>query len=419
MGWQGRERLVGISTASVLLCMLGAEQARAQATGQVQVSSGGSGSSRLDSLQQLLLSPPDPTLNIFALIEAQREEFEAYREDAFLPNLGGGETVPGGVAVPEFDVGSVSLSVGADYLFPTGILVGASLDYTRADFDFDSPSPASVQQRLLDVTMIEDPAFVAAGGLGSPVDREFDEYGATVAVGYLAGPWTFLGAASYSRREIETSRREFNSALQFFQNDADFDSDNYSVDLGAAYRFDVAEGSIQPQVSIGYRREEVDGYTEQAGRQFEDDPTSPFVTGDFVAIARDDPLFQEDQDTRRTFNDQTIESIPLTVGLLFGYPLADPAATPPMFGILNIRTGVSYTHDFEDQKRTVSGTSENFPILSTEFQEENRNRDFMTLTGSLDFRLFGLRGAFTYEHDIGFDEREEADRVRFQLRTPL
>ena len=230
--------------------------------------------------------------------------------------------------VPDFDVTSGSVSFGADYLFTNGILIGASFDYTTGDFDFDDPSPGSVQQGLIglnpnpaDPTNPDNTPFVQAGGFGSPLDREFDEYGVTLATGYVRDPWTFLLAASYGRRDIETKRREFNSAVQYFENEADFNSNNYSVDLGVAYRYDVAQLAIQPQASIGYRREDVDGYTEDPGRQFEDSPDNPLITGDFEEVRPGDPTFDPDDDTRRRFNDQTIESIPLTIGVLLGYPL--------------------------------------------------------------------------------------------------
>jgi len=406
------------------LVVLDGGQAFAQATGNVQVSSGASGGARLDSLQQLLLSPPEPRLNLFAVSEYQREHFDDYTEDATLFDPTGqfiDETVEDGVLVPDFDVTSGSVSFGADYLFTNGLLIGASFDYTNADFDFDDPSPGSVQQDLIGLDPVNNAAdlttFVQNGGFGSPLDREFDEYGVTLAAGYVLDPWTFLLAASYSYRDVETRRREFNSAIQYFENEADFSSNNYSVDLGVAYRYDVAQLTIQPQASIGYRREDVDGYTEDPGRQFEDSPGNPLITGDFVEVRPGDPTFDPDDDTRRRFNDQTIESIPLTLGVLLGYPLG---VGVPWFELSNVRGGVSYTHDFEDQERTVQARSINFPSFSAEYEEENRNQDFVTFTGSLEFGLFGrLRGALTYEHDQGFDERERADRLRLQLRAAL
>ena len=59
-----------------------------------------------------------------------------------------------------------------------------------------------------------------------------------------------------------------------------------------------------------------------------------------------------------------------------------------------------------------------FDDFSAEYDEQNRNQDFVTFTGSLEFGLFArVRGALTYEHDQGFDERDRADRVRLQLRA--
>ena len=71
-------------------------------------------------------------------------------------------------------------------------------------------------------------------------------------------------------------------------------------------------------------------------------------------------------------------------------------------------------------KNVRSSRSENFPNFSTRVEEENRNRDYITLLGSVDFALFGQAFAtFTYEHDQAFDERDTGDTVRLQLRVPL
>jgi len=414
--------------------VLGAGPVFAQATGQVAVSSGPTGSSRsLESLQQLLLSPPDPKLNVFVTPQFSYEKFDAYNENGSLqgPVLVDDEVCAANCEVqdlvrqPEFTIETAGITGGGDYLFPNGLLLGASFTYNHADYDFKTESREDFAANAL-----TDPDLLIAGfSLGEPLDRNFDEYGATFAAGYIKDPYTILLTGGISRREnIDTLRREFNgnvvtssfaTAQEIVQTKGNTDSDLYSVELGLAYRFSFQNMAIQPLASIGYQREEVDSYTEDFEAAFQRPIPSKFnPPQQFVQVGQD-AINNPDGSSRSTvrkFDDQTIESVPLRVGALFTTSFADPDAD---ITLSNLSLGATYTHDFDDQKRTVNGDSINFPNFSVKYEEQNRNQDYMSVTGAVDFRIAMVRGTFTYQQDIGFDERERAHVFRLQARVPL
>jgi hypothetical protein len=250
----------------------------------------------------------------------------------------------------------------------------------------------------------------------------------------------------YSYRKNHTKRRQFNGPGEYVNTSADFDSNYFSSELGISYNLKIdkltvqdstlVEGlSIQPLVSIGYAREEVDGYIEDFDSAFQDPgcirsgvltPVDPFeppffqiCNGNFVDVSEGGnfPRFPRGLvggSTIREFSSQTIESIPLKVGVLISAQFGNPE-----FGISGISVGTSYTHDFDDQKRTVEAMSIDRPATSVEYEERNRNRNYLSVPFALRFNLGLLRGTFSYEADIGFDERERADTFLLQVRVPV
>ena len=85
----------------------------------------------------------------------------------------------------------------------------------------------------------------------------------------------------------------------------------------------------------------------------------------------------------------------------------------------NINLGTTYTHDFDNQRRTVKSEFVPNPAFSVEYEEKNRNQDFVSFLGALDFNLLNLAGTLSYQGDVGFDEREYAHIFTLQLRVPL
>jgi hypothetical protein len=186
----------------------------------------------------------------------------------------------------------------------------------------------------------------------------------------------------------------------------DTHSDVYSAGLGVNYRVDFANGAALTGLSsILYQVEEVDSYTETVESVFR--VVSP---EEVVQVTIDDFIGSEGTGQVRKFNSQTIKSLPLELGALFAYPLTN---------LVNLNLGAMYTHDFDSQRRTVKSEFVARPQLSVEYEEKNRNQDFVSVMAGLDFNVLQMAGTLSYQGDVGFDEREYAHIFTLQLRVPL
>ena len=123
---------------------------------------------------------------------------------------------------------------------------------------------------------------------------------------------------------------------------------------------------------------------------------------------------------------QTIHSVPGKVGVLFSAPLTSAAdVNNGEAGSWRIRSGLSFTHDFSDQKRRIRSES-NFvldengsPVFSAAYEEQNRNRNFFSFTAALGYDFSAVNGSLNYQRDIGLDERRSADILSLQVRVPF
>ena len=412
-------RALVLTSSAIALCSTFSDQTAAQSQGDVQIRSASqSAIDSLDSLEQLLLAPPEEAnrLNIYVTPQYRRERYESYSENGEIFDGAGnplGSNFPVEIDSPEFTTDSSGISLGADYLLDGRWLLGGQLSYTKTDFDYNILSEAD---------LINEQAAAAVSGdlfFGDPVDREFDEYGISFSAGYLADPWTALLTVGYSRRNIETETRKVGayffsdlSAAELHGVEADFNSDIYSVDLGGSYRWRSGDLSLQPYMSIGYSAEDVEGYTEDFTslrlRNSTSDQT--FFTGD-PRLSRFNAAANVD--------DQTIHSVPGRIGVLLATPIfTETNASEDRPNHWRLRTGLSFTHDFSDQDREIRTTRIVSPFTVT-YDEKNRNRNFFSLTAAIGFDFSAVNGSLNYQRDIGLDERKSADILSLQLRVPF
>ena len=321
---------------------------------------------------------------------------------------------PARVISPKFSISTPEISVGADYLFPNGLLLGGAFSYGYANYEFDSGSVTQFVENR-EIGGIRE----SASALGEPLDRSYDEYGFTLVAGYLKDPWAVLLTGRYARRDrIETLRREPPRTISdtfVVQAKGDTAADLYSGELGVSYRVGFENGAaLTGLASILYQREEIDSYTDKVELAFEIIGRG----GELRQVPKESYISQAGTDEVRKFNSQKIESIPLEVGALFSIPFGD-GATNRALSFSNFNLGATYTHDFDDQKRTVKGTYPDDPARSVEYEEENRNQDFISVFAALDFNILNVAGTLSYQRDQGFDEREWANIISLQLRVPL
>jgi Autotransporter beta-domain len=389
---------------SFLAVMLIGGEAFAQARGEV--SARPKGSAGLEALARRMVEAPEARLDLYIAPEVTYEKFDDYTivgefED---PNLG----VPT-VISPSFSITTIGTSAGADYLFPNGLLLGGAFSYSHANYDFGA---GSVTQFVAnpDISAPRRVRQAASVPLGEPLDRSYDEYGFTLAAGYVKDPWAFLLTGGYARRtNIETLRRstELFAASRFVvEAEGDTDSDVYSAGLGVNYRVDFANGAALTGLSsFLYQVEDIDGYTETV-----QSVSTVSIEGVVDQVPISTYIDSGGSEQVRKFNSQTIKSLPLEVGALFSYPLGK---------LVNLNLGTTYTHDFDNQERTIKSEFVANPGLSVEYEEKNRNRDFVSVMAGLDFNLLNVAGTLSYQGDLGFDEREYAHIFALQLRVPL
>jgi Autotransporter beta-domain len=396
-----------LRSLSFLAVMLIGGEAFAQARGDV--SARPKGSAGLEALARRMAESPETRLDLYITPQLTYEKFDDYTVFGKFR----GPTLPDAEVIsPDFSITTTGTSVGANYLFPNDLLLGGVLSYSYANYDFRHGS----------VTQF-NAAAPAAGALGEPLDRSYDEYGFTLAAGYLKDPWAVLLTGGYARRaNIETLRRETETVFPnrfIVEAKGDTHSNVYSAGLGVNYRVGFKNGAaITGLSSISYQLEDIASYTERvqsvfstSGGQIEQISKSQFLT---PRQAGGDG----GRNQVREFNSQSIGSLPLEIGALFTYPTGDLLSIG-VFSLTNLNLGTTYTHDFDNQRRTVKSEFEANQSLSVEYEEKNRNQDFFSFLGALDFDLLSLAGTLSYQYDVGFDEREYGHIFTLQLRVPL
>lgn len=393
-----------LHSLSLLAAMLLGGEAFAQARGDV--SARPKGPAGLEALARRMAESPETRLNLYMTPQLTYEKFDDYTVIGRFE----GPTLPDAQVIsPDFSVTTTGISAGADYVFPNNLLLGGAFTYNYANYDFRS---GSVTQFAATETGLGGKA------LGEPLDRSYDEYGFTLAAGYLKDPWAVLFTGRYARRDnIKTLRRESqNIGFNRFvvQAKGDTHSNVYSAELSVNYRVSLQSGAALTGLSsFLYQLEDIASYTEMVDSAFEIG-----TLGQVEQISKSQFLGDGGSHQVREFNSQTIGSLPLEIGALFSYPISD-WGSGGVFSLTNLNLGATYTHDFDNQRRTVKSEFEPEQAFSVEYKEKNRNQDFVSFLGAVDFNLFNLFGTVSYQADVGFDEREYAHIFTLQLRMPL
>ena len=426
--------LLTTCSAVALGFLLTPNEAVAQAQGDVQIKQATSPLTQsLDNIQRLLQESPEEqkTVNVYVTPQYRRESYQAYDLSGsfdILTSDGDVIETPLSLNSPKFKTESEGVSIGADYLHTNNFLFGVQFNLNKTEFDYDDLESFDLDSLFIDNeeefrNVFGDFAF------GDPVDREFDEYGISFSGGYVSDPWTFLVTAGYAHRDNESRTRNVGSVLggiavdTLVELESNFGSDIYSVEAGGSYRLQSGPASFQPFASIAYQVEDVEEYTGElvaASELVLFDRDGDGAADDFSFAPINDPsglLGEGFGET--TVEGQTIHSVPLKIGALFSAPLLADAsgnASSPF----SVRAGLSFTHDFSDQERTIRGERNPAGLVGQEFtgtvEEENRNRNFFSANIGLGYDFSGITAGVDYQRDIGLDERESADTLSATLR---
>jgi hypothetical protein len=406
-----------------------------------------SGTTDIQTFQKSV-SPGVSGLNLIAVPFYRKERYDAYDLDVFRPGNTPEEARTDRFTTDSFDIRTSGLSLGFDYVAPSGLMFGGLFTLQDGKTKFDIPSAIARANNIaaeFNATGGGSVDFAQVASLGEPVEKEFNSAGVTLAGGYVSDNFSIIGTFGLSNRKYDTVRREWtvanaddisdpNAIIEFdrlghYYNEGSYDSWLWDFELGATTSFKLGFATILPTISIGYHREDAEGYSDTTKQAFftenpvtagstENLAVNRFIEGDctvFIPGRESGNVFCGDRD----FSSDHIVSIPLSVGFTSDIPVAEN---------VSLILGAMYTYDFADQERTLSsksfvptGPSGEFvedPTFSYLYQERQHNRHMVSLETGLSISFTeSFRAFLDYRHDFGLEgERSSADFVQLQLR---
>lgn len=238
-----------------------------------------------------------------------------------------------------FDFYSVGVLGGADYRLTDNLILGAALNFTFADADYD--------QFLGDVDAYS--------------------YGALLYGTYYQGPAYVDAHAGFNWNEYDITRRV---AFPTIDRTATADTDGRQYSMGAGAGYDLRRGpvTVTPFGRVEYIRLDIDGYSERG------------AAGLDLAI-----------------RDQTVESFQTALGVTMSYAWSVP------FGVLVPQIRGEWRHEFLNDERSITATYVNDPFNTFfAIPTEQPDRDFFALGAGLSAALAqGFTAFVNYETIVG------------------
>jgi outer membrane autotransporter protein len=259
-----------------------------------------------------------------------------------------------------FERDTVGGSVGGDFLFRNGLVLGAAFTYAHEFGDYD--------------------------GVGGGFDHDaygFLLYGSVVPVAGL-----FIdGVAGYTRKDYGFERKiSFTSASTVTgQTRGDTEGDEFKVGFNAGYDFIVGPVTIGPRVGLLYRETTIDGFRE-SGR-----------TGLELA-----------------YDDQNIRSLTSTLGV-FG-----SMAISTGVGVIVPQASFDYVHEFLDDQRSVGfRIIQDLNNQRFLFETDRPDRNYFNLGVGVSMVLpNGMQPFLNFRELLGYRDRS-SHTVTAGLRIPF
>jgi outer membrane autotransporter protein len=260
-----------------------------------------------------------------------------------------------------FERDTVGGTIGADYLFRGGLVLGAAFSYAHEFGDYD--------------------------GVGGGFDH--DAYGVLAYASFTPIAGMFVDAvAGYTRRDYEFERRisfANNNAATSGPTDGDTHGDEFKVGLNTGYDFYFGPVTVGPRAGVLYRETTIDGFRE-SGR-----------TGLELA-----------------YDDQNIQSLTTTLGV-FG-----SVAISTGIGIIVPQASAEYVHEFMDDQRSVG-----FRIIQDLsgqrflFETDRPDRNYFNLGAGVSMVLAnGMQPFLNFRELVGYRDRS-SHTVTVGLRVPF
>jgi outer membrane autotransporter protein len=260
-----------------------------------------------------------------------------------------------------FDRDTVGGTVGADYLFRNGLVLGAALSYAHEFGNYE--------------------------GVGGGFDH--DAYGILAYGSVVPIPSMFVDVtAGYTRKDYSFDRRAsiaVNALNVTGSTSGDTDGNEFRIGVNTGYDFLFGRFTVGPRVGVNYRETTIEGYRESGHTGLE-----------------------------LSYDNQNIQSLTTTVGL-FG-----SVALSTGFGVIVPQATVEYIHEFLDDQRSVGfRLVQDLGQRRFLYQTDPPDRDYVNLGAGVSMVLpNGLQPFLNFRELLGYNDRN-SHTVTLGLRVPF
>ena len=259
-----------------------------------------------------------------------------------------------------FDRDTVGGTIGADYLFRNGLVLGTAVSYGHEFGSFDTGGGFD-----------HDAYGVLVYGSVVPISSMFVD----AVAGYAWKDYSFDRHTSFAAQGLSISG----------PTSGDTDGNEFRVGLNAGYDFLLGRFTVGPRVGVLYRETTIDAFRE-SGR-----------TGLELA-----------------YDNQNIQSLITTVGVYGSVAISTGV------GVIVPQATAEYVHEFLDDQRSVGFRLVQDPAQGRYlFQTEPPDRDYFNLGVGVAMVLpNGLQPYLNFRELVGYDDRS-SHTVTLGLRVPF
>jgi outer membrane lipase/esterase len=259
-----------------------------------------------------------------------------------------------------FDRDTVGGTIGADYLFSNGLVLGTAVSYGHEFGSYDGGGGFD-----------HDAYGILVYGSFVPISSMFVD----AVAGYTRKDYSFNRQASFARPGFNTAG----------PTSGDTDGNEFKLGVNVGYDFLLGRFTVGPRVGVLYRETTIDGFRESGRTGLELD-----------------------------YDNQNIQSLTTTVGV-FG-----SVAISTGFGVIVPQASAEYVHEFLDDQRSVGfrlvqDTSHRRFL----FQTDPPDRDYFNVGVGVSMVLAnGFQPFVNFRELLGYNDRS-SHTVTLGLRIPF
>ncbi len=270
-----------------------------------------------------------------------------------------------------FDFDTYGVTGGIDYRFTDNFFAGLAFTYVRSDIDLDPG-----------ISLIDgSTTFVDRGNIDSDAFT-FSLYSSL----YVLQQFYIDGIFNIGWINYDITRNINYDIVENVDVTTDDDTDAFQVSfsLRAGYEYSIEGLTISPYGQINYLNLDIDGYTEGLNCQGNG---AGGVTNPGCGWAL-------------RYQDQNIDSFTTVLGGQVAYAISTT------FGVLLPQVVFDWTHEFDDDERTITASFISDPEAeSINFTNDRPDRDFFNLGLGLSSTFpHGISAFFFYETVLGLDD---------------